>query len=167
VAWADRGGRRANPLLIDIDSTAEAIGLALAEPRNSYDYVIIDTPPAMIGFIEDAIAQATFVLIPCRASALDLVALDAVVDICKELHKPFAFVLNAVQPGRKLTKTAPAIIRKHGHVCETMIVDRTTYVAAMTVGKGPTEVERDKAAAVELDALWAELEVLMRMRVKR
>ena len=33
AAWADRGGRRANPHLIDIDSTADAIGLALAEPR--------------------------------------------------------------------------------------------------------------------------------------
>jgi hypothetical protein len=37
----------------------------------------------------------------------------------------------------------------------------------MTVGKGPTEVERDKQAAAELDALWAELEALMKMRAKR
>jgi hypothetical protein len=28
-----------------------------------------------------------------------------------------------------------------------MIVDRTAYVSAMTVGKGPSEVERDKQAA--------------------
>jgi hypothetical protein len=47
-----------------------------------------------------------------------------------------------------------------------MIEDRAAYVAAMTVGKGPTEIERDDAAAGELDAPWVELEILMRMRVK-
>ena len=76
ASWADRGGRRANPALIDIDSTAEAIVLAPAEPRFSYDFVIIDAPSAILHLIEDAINQANFVLIPCLASALDLTALD-------------------------------------------------------------------------------------------
>ena len=116
----------------------------------------------MLDLIDECIAPATFVLIPCMASALDLVALGSVVDMCKRLKKPYAFVLNAVHPGRKLTKTAPAVIRRYGPICETIIHDRTAYVASMTVGKGASEVERDKQAAGELDALWAELEALMR-----
>ena len=68
---------------------------------------------------------------------------------------------------RKLTQTAPAFIRKYGTLCETMIHDRAAYVSCMTLGKGPTEVKHDKQAAAELDALWAELEVLVRLRVKR
>jgi chromosome partitioning protein len=159
AAWADRGGRRSNPALIDIDSTADAIGLVRA--LGDYDFAIIDTPRSILRLIEEAISRADFVLIPCRASALDLAALDLVVDVCREHGKPYAFVLNAVRPQRKLTKTAPAVIRRYGHLCETMIADRTAYVAAMTIGKGPSEVERDKQAATELDALWAELEVLM------
>jgi chromosome partitioning protein len=122
AAWADRGGRRSNPRLVDIDSTAEAIGLVLA--RGDYDFAIIDTPPARLDLMGDAISQADFVLTPCRASALDLAALDDVIDLCGEHGKPFSFVLNAVHPKRKLTKTAPAVIRRYGPLCETMIADR-------------------------------------------
>jgi chromosome partitioning protein len=124
ATWADRGERRANPMLFDIDSMAEAVGLALADPSNTYDVVIIDTPSAMIGLIDEAIAQATFVLISCRASALDLTVLGPVVDLCREHKKPFAFVLNAVHPTRKLTKTARGVIRKYGSLCEIMIAER-------------------------------------------
>jgi chromosome partitioning protein len=167
AAWADRGGRRSNPHLIDIDSTAEAIGLPLAQGSQAYDYAIIDTPRWQMDLIEEVIAQASFVLIPCRASALDLTALDPVAEMCQGHKKPFAFVLNAVHPERKILKSAPGVLRKRGPLCETMIVDRAAYVSAMTVGKGPTEVEQDMQAATELDALWTELEVLMRMRVRR
>jgi hypothetical protein len=86
------------------------------------------------------------------------------VELCREHKKPFAFVLNAVHPTRRITKSAPAVIRRYGPLCKTMIADRAAYVSAMTVGKGPSEVERDKAAAAELDALWAELEALMRAK---
>jgi cellulose biosynthesis protein BcsQ len=68
--------------------------------------------------IDEAIAQASFVLIPCRASALDLTALDPMVDMCREHKKPYSFVLNAVHPTRKLTKTAPSVIRKYGPLCK-------------------------------------------------
>ena len=104
ASWADRGGRRANPYLIDIDSTAEALGFPLAELRRPYDLVIIDTPPRMLHLIDEAISHATFVLIPSRASPLDLTALDPVIDLCREQKKPYAFVLNAVHPERKILK---------------------------------------------------------------
>lgn len=163
-SWCDRRGGLKGPKLFDVDSTAEAIGLIQAE---GFDWLIIDTPPAMLPLIEDAIAQSDLVIIPTRASALDLLAVDPVIDLCRTHGKPYAFVINSADPRQKLTKTAAQYLSVHGRVFETIVAQRVAYVAAMTNGKGPTEVDKTGSTANELDALWAEIEKAMAAATKK
>jgi hypothetical protein len=55
-------------------------------------------PPANLDLIVPIVRSADFVLVPCRVSALDLDALQPVIDACKRLSRPFAFILTQVSP---------------------------------------------------------------------
>ena len=163
----EKGGGLADTLrLFEVDSTQEAIGLITAA---GFDYVIIDTPPAVTGLIEDAIASADLVVIPTRASALDLRAVDPMADLCNKLGRRFAFVFNSVN---KQQNTAADIegARKYvasiGQVLPAVIAQRKAYVAAMTAGRGPTELDRSQEAHAELSALWTSILEIVNSKAK-
>ena len=150
--WWELRGEPDNPRILGVDCSAEALGLLISE---RWQWVFIDTPPALIDEIAQAILVADFVLIPTRASAIDVEAMDHVIELCKERRKPFAFVLNAVQPTWKLTESAAAYLERDGKVLEPRICYRKAYISAMTSGRSAPEVEKDGQAAKEIDALWA------------
>jgi chromosome partitioning protein len=156
--WWELRGEPATPKLLDCDATAENIELVLAE---GWDFCFIDTPPGMVDTIEDAIIASDFVVIPVRASALDLLAVDHVVELCKKHKRPFSFVLNAVMPGwRELADSAAQYLRRIGPVFDARIGMRKAYVSSMTIGKTGPELERTTAAK-EIDELWAAITLAM------
>lgn len=156
ASWWDRRGKGKNPQLFEgVDATAEAIELLVSK---RFEWVFIDTPPGALKFTEPAISSADLVLIPMRASALDVEAIDTVVDVCRDHKKPTLFVLNHAHPSWKLTKSTVSYLRGSGHkVCDQLVSYRMAYIAAMTVGKSGPEVDKEGAARKEIDGLWAEL----------
>lgn len=155
--WYKRRGAPDNPALFTgEDRASDAVeALALNAP---YEWVFLDGPPGSILTTQDAVAAATLVLIPMRASALDLAASQDCVQICKEATKPFLCVLNSVAPQQvdKLAASARNMLMTYNvPIAETSVVQRVAYVNAMTTGKvGP---EKDAKAAAEIDALWVEI----------
>ena len=84
---------------------------------DGYEWIFIDTVPAMMEHIERAIEAADFVLIPTRVSAFHLVATRDVVGFCRLHKKPYAFVLNATDPKWKRgIQSAIAQLKKLGPV---------------------------------------------------
>lgn len=153
--WWERRGEPVNPYLHDDDMLAQAV-VALA--GEGFDWLFVDTPPAFVDTIKDAIEVADLVVIPTHASALDLAAIGAVAEAAEESGKPTVIVLNAVEPRWKLTKSAPAFLSAEGHtVLNEQVSHRQAYVAGVTVGKTGPEVERDGKCGEEIDALWATL----------
>lgn len=152
-SWWDRRGKVSNPHLFELGgATSEAIELLIAE---GWEWVFIDTPPAMLDKIEPAIIAADLVLIPTRASALDVEAVRIVEEMCVEHRKPFAFVLNAVMPAWKLTESTAAYLRQNRRtVLEPYVQLRQSHAAAMTVGKSAPEVDKAKGTHEEINALW-------------
>lgn len=162
--WWELRGMGDNPRLCEIDASREGIELLIAE---GFDWVVIDTPPAIINTIEDAIASSDFVVIPVRASALDILAIDQVVELCKRHGKPFAFVLNQVHhQWTKLADSAASCLSEVGPVLKTRIGLRKAYITAMTVGKTGPEVEREKTAHGEIEAMWNEIVALVTVAAK-
>lgn len=152
--WWELRGETDNPKLIDADANSEAIELILSE---GWQWCFIDTPPGLVDAIEDAIIASDFVLIPIRASAIDLLAADHVVELCKQNEKPFAFVLNAVMPQwHEMADSAAQYLRRIGPVFKSRVGMRKAYVSAMTIGKSGAELERT-IAAKEIEQLWKEL----------
>ena len=155
--WWELRGEPDNPRIVGVDASAEGLGHLISE---GFEWVIIDTPPALMDHIHEAVSVSDFVIVPTRASAIDVEAVSAVRDICVDLEKPFAFLLNAVEPGKKLTRTAAEYLQEDGPLLDTQIPYRFDYVRAMTTGKSAPEIERGTLAEKDIDALWAEIKKL-------
>lgn len=156
-----------NLKLFEVDSTQEAIGLITAQ---GFDYLIIDTPPAMANLIEDAIAMADLVVVPSRVSGLDLRAVAPMIDLCTRLQRPLALVFNSVTKAQVTPKDiagARQYLASEGvRVLETTVAQRKAYVAPMTTGLGPTEMARSEEAYAELSALWSEILSIVNTKAK-
>lgn len=167
VRWHELRGKGDSPGVIEAGGSLDA-ALGRLE-REGIEYAIIDTPPALIGKIEVAIAAADFVLIPSQASALDVEGVAATVEIARKLGRPFAFVLNRVEPRSKLTAEAEAYLKVDGRVVECRIGNRECYRVAMTSGRAGQEMKdaSARAAREEIDALWAVVKKLAAASVRK
>jgi len=126
---------------------------------NRFDWIFIDTPPLDMDVIENAVVVADCVIVPVRTSSLDIGSIDALVEMCRDHHKPFKFLLSAVDAKfKKLTATALSALVEDGDVFGTRVSYRLPYINAMTAGKVGPEI--DKELKPEVDALWSEVQAL-------
>ncbi|WP_312895258.1 hypothetical protein [Microvirga sp.] len=56
---------------------------------------MIDTPPNAEDSVSEAIWHANLVVIPMRPGLFDVDAVQATIQVCRELKKPYAVVINA------------------------------------------------------------------------
>jgi chromosome partitioning protein len=159
--WYVRRGSPDNPgLLRGADRASDAVeALRLTSP---YNHLFLDGPPGSILVTEDAVRASTLVIVPIRASGLDLASSQDAIQICQDEGKPLLVVINAKgQHDGKLVEEARKLLASWKvPVAGTVIAHRTQYINAMTTGKsGP---EKDKKAAEEIDALWAEVKAVLR-----
>ena len=148
--WWELRGEPKNPRLVTgVGRIDEAVSLLR---QAGWEWVFIDTPPAMLTIIEPAIRAAELVLIPFRASALDLEAAGPVIEMCRTHSRPYRFLINAAEPRSQLTKSAVSYLMKDGRVLPELISYRQEYIAPMTDGRSGPEV--DKRCMEEMEALW-------------
>ena len=158
--WWSLRGKPGNPFMSPYDS--EPMIEADAFKAEGYQWVFVDTVPAMMDHINTAVAGADFVVIPTRVSAFDLAATRVVVGACRLHAKPFCFVLNATDPKWKAgIASAITQLKKLGPVVSKTIRQRTVYASALMAGKtGPEarDAKEAKAAADEVRAVWAAIQ---------
>lgn len=140
-----------------VPTGAQLVNTLAKAAAGSWDLVVIDCPPGNVRLTAQGIEHADFVLIPTRASPLDVEAIDVMVELCEQCGKPFAFVLNATAaraPG--MTAGARKYLSAKGDVLDVEIGNRIAYASAMILGgTGP---DKDKAAKAEIASLWAAVE---------
>jgi chromosome partitioning protein len=155
-----------NPeLMRGLDRASDAV--AALQRTGGYDFVFFDGPPGSILVTEDAVRASTLVLIPLRASGLDLAASQDCISLCQETGTPFLLVLNAKgQHDGRLVEEARALLSSWKlPVAKTTIAYRSQYVNAITTGR--TGPEKDRKAEAEIDALWAEVKAAAQRAAKR
>jgi chromosome partitioning protein len=162
-----RRGSPDNPaLLTGEDRASDAIeALRLNAP---YEIVFLDGPPGSLIVTEDAVKVCDLVIVPMRASGLDLMASQDCVRLCQQLGTPYLCVLNDVnaRDAKSLGENARNTLLTYKiPLAKTAVAHRVPYVNAMTSGK--TGPEKDKAAAAEIDALWLEIKRAAMAAAKR
>jgi chromosome partitioning protein len=160
--WELRGAGRVPELLPGVD--VASVGVEAARVKGC-QWVFIDTPPAFLSTIEAAIAVAGLVLIPVRASALDVEAVEPVVELCRRQDAQFAFVINAAEPRWKITESAGQFLSRQGKVLPEVVSYRKAYITSMTQGQSGPEVESDGKCGAEIDALWRVVKKLTHVKV--
>src|SRR5215467_7639893 len=81
------------PEIIEIENLTRDVKVMAHAAK--HDLLLIDTPPVIddTAIIEGAVAVSNAVIVTCRPSVLDISTMDAMVEICKDYRKPFAFLL--------------------------------------------------------------------------
>lgn len=155
TSWHERRGSPDNPALLAGAKRASSAINSLDD--DAYDFLLIDGPPGSLRVTEDAIEAASFIVLPIRASGLDLEAAQDAIQACRDLKRPFIVVLNDVGThDKRLLESARELLASWDvDVADTAIGHRVQYINAMTSGKsGP---EKDARAAEEISALWLEI----------
>jgi chromosome partitioning protein len=166
--WWERRGEPDNPGMFTVDDD-RGLGRAVAKLRaGPWDYVIVDTPPAMMDRIEAAIRAADVVLIPVRASIFDVEAIAPVAEVCKDYGKTYAFVLSHADPKWKLLPATIDALSDYGPVLAEQLRYNQAYATALTVGKTAAEMSGRVAAEprAEITALWEAVKKLAAAAVK-
>ncbi len=167
IEWWKRRGRTDNPTIFEGPDTAADAVEALR--LDGWDLVILDGPPAFLVTIQEMVEAADYVVIPVRASVLDLLATQDAVVLAQQAGAAFSVLINDVQAREKsAAETRRNLLNLHVPMLQSEIGHRISFVNAMAVGKSAAEIHngRDKAAVAEIEALWAELKPLVRKAAK-
>lgn len=135
------------------------ISLDIADLRSDdVDYCFVDTAPGDAQRLSLIVQGADLVVIPVRVSAFDLDAISPAVEACRELGKPYVFLLNAVIDTKgALYSGMFKALGQSGPVLDQIIRQRAAYANAVAMGKtGPEVSNKSQAAdcAEEIYALW-------------
>ena len=154
AAWGDWRGDFMPEVL-----TCPPVRLAstmLKATRGGTEFIVIDTPPQSDMASREAARSADLILIPTRARAFDLHALEASSELVKYARKP-AFVLFNAVPARasRLIAGATTQVGALGlDVCPVHFGERAAFHRAAASGEVASEIDPEGKAAGEVDALW-------------
>lgn len=134
-----------------------------------FDHILIDLAGAREVTLFKAIARADLVVIPAQASEPDireaLVIAGDVRDVEDTAGRkiPYRLLLTKMYPLRtRVTDFAYAELARLGlPMFKTVLVERTAYREMFLNGQAPSQIERDKGAGAEIDALLDEIEAIV------
>jgi chromosome partitioning protein len=90
--WHQVRGTQDLPLHVGTKHLAATLAKAR---RAGAEWVLIDTPPNAEASVAEAIWHAHLVVIPMRPGLFDVDAVQATIQVCRDLKKPYAVVINA------------------------------------------------------------------------
>jgi len=159
--WHKLRGTNEPPLKVASRSVSELIAAA---KRDGIEWVFIDTPPNVSAVVEDAIKNATLVIIPARPGVFDTNAVQETIKTCRSARKPYAVVLNGA-PARRDETESPivtiareALAKFRAPVWGGQITNRADLLLALGHGEGAREYDAEGRAASEINRLWAAIE---------
>jgi len=153
--WWELRGKPANPALLS--TTGDGLAAQVERlAKEGIDWLFVDTPPALMTRILPAVRIADLVVIPAKPSPLDVEAVDAMVEMCRDYGRPFVFVLNMTANGSRagLAGSAAKYLAVDGPVLDEQLVDRQAHPAAMTNGKTAAETDKSGKCGEEVAGLW-------------
>lgn len=152
--WWRRRGAPDNPMLIASRGTVIRKFKEISELRGERDVMILDTPGALMGGVEEATKIADVVVVVVQPSIKDIEAQGAMRDLIEQTRQTerALYVVNRVDGRSILGPHAINAIRNRSPHEPVMITDRIDYVRADAEGKVANEI--NKQARVEILALW-------------
>jgi chromosome partitioning protein len=127
-------------------------------------WVFIDTAPNLSASVTDAIRCATLVIIPCRPGVFDLDAVKETIGFARQVHVPYAVVINAAPPKRQDVESSTVLqarnilAEQRIPVWRGQITQRANFSLSLAEGEGVREYEAASQAAAEIGRLWLGIE---------
>lgn len=152
------------PVVASTSAERTVADLVKAGRREGADLIVIDTPaevPAAGSVTRAAIELADFVLVPVRASAMDLLGVRPTVMAATDAGRRCALVITQL-PGRssaRFEEASAAAARLEVGVCPHVISHRVVWGDAADTGLGVAEFDPTGRASEELIDVWNWLRV--------
>lgn len=168
-AFADQEGRDPEHAITRADFKTYP---ELLKKLEEYDIVIIDTPPYLSKELEEVLAITTMVLVPCKASPLDYLAIGDTLDLIREAkaNRPelvSAVVLTMVIAGTDFTTNIRRELEKTEFpVLKTEIGNRVAYMRSLLRANTVLGDENRKAWD-EIESLGKEIISLLNQSYER
>ena len=159
--WHKLRGTNEPPIRAANRSVTEIVNSA---KRDGFEWVFIDTPPNLSAVVDDAIRNATMVVIPARPGVFDVNAVQETIQTCRSARKPYAVVINgapAMRDGAEspiVTIAREALAKFRAPVWSGQVTNRADLLLALAHGEGAREYYAEGRAASEIGRLWAAIE---------
>lgn len=148
-----------------LKTAARSVGDIVAQAKkDGVEWVFIDTPPNVTPIVEDAIRNATLVIIPARPGVFDVDAVQETIQTCRSARKPYAVVMNGApalrddNESRIVTIARDALAKFKAPVWSGQITNRADLLVALANGEGAREYATEGRAASEIGRLWTAIE---------
>lgn len=160
VSWSDKRDAE-TPVVISAHASRLPDLLEKAE-ENGVDFAIIDTAAHAETSALAAARAATIALIPCRPASLDLLAINATVDVVKLAKVPARIVFNGTPARGRLTEEARSAVEAYDVPCAPCSLgQRMAFVHALIDGLTVQETEPRSKASGEVRTLYQYITDLM------
>ncbi len=116
--------------------------------------IIIDTGPDMDDMVEQVLAMASLVVIPCRPEREDLFQADMTSEVAQMLGTKAVFVVCSAIRGARMSDRIAVELAKHGTVAPATLYRRRAVMEAMAKGQTVIETDADSEGEREFAALW-------------
>ena len=119
--------------------------------KRKYDFIIIDSPPAITFETLQIIKASNGVFVPVQPSPLDLMATLPFLQIAREERKKPLIILNRVMPRAKLTDAMVLRLRYSGaKIARSRISSKVIFAESFAVGRGVIDINVTSDAAKEI-----------------
>jgi chromosome partitioning protein len=126
-----------------------------AARQDEMTLAVIDTAPHTAPDAAKVAALSDLLVIPCRPTAFDLVAVARTVEMVRALKIRAVFVLSACPVRAPEIAEARQVLAKYGlPIYPGEITDRRAFSRAISSGRAVTEFESEGKAASEVRSLW-------------
>ena len=159
--WA--AARKAEPIFSVVGLPRATVHKEIGQIGQGYDHIVIDGPPRVTDLARSAIMAADVVLIPVQPSPYDIWAAEEVVKLIEEARVYKESLKAAFVVNRKIANTAigrdvrEALSAYPVHVLASSVTQRVVFAEAVAQGLAVHEIDKDGAAASEIEAVTAEL----------
>lgn len=132
------------------------------EGMEDYDVLLVDTPPYLSNTLPEIFEVSDFVLVPCKASPLDALAIQNTLELIEDAvkRKPMlktAIVMNMAITGTDFNDQVRKILEEHGFpVLKTEIGNRIAYSRSLLLSPSVSS-EKNPKATQEIESLIQEI----------
>ena len=131
----------------DIRNLAEEV----KKIKRKYDFIIIDSPPAITFETLQIIKASNGVFVPVQPSPLDLMATLPFLQIARDERKKPLIILNSVMPRAILTEAMILRLRFSGaKIARSRISSKVVFAESFAVGRGVIDINVTSDAAKEI-----------------
>ena len=153
--WGDlRGG---DPEVLSVPPTR----LKKALTKLDHQYVLVDTPGALVSGTLDALKQMDLILIVSPTDTFELAALNDTLNTAEVAQVPIALLINRLHPQAKAESALEILSELELPVCPTVIRERALHKHALVDGKTCLDQDSMGIASIEINAVWQWIQDLL------